>query len=94
MELKELTASNVWDLTEEEAFRLTERIMTEMESREERNAKIKMISSAFDFRTVSRSKKAFIQSLSMLGFQFFAVENEKTILRGLCKRKKSSQSVF
>jgi hypothetical protein len=94
MEINELTATTVWQLTEEEAFRLTEKIMTEIASKDEQNAKIKIIASAFDFRTVSKSKKAMVQNLSMLGFKFFTVEGEKTILRGLCKRKSSKQSVF
>jgi hypothetical protein len=94
MEIKELTAENVWSLTEEEAFRMTEKIMKEVGSKEERNVFIKIISQAFDFRTVSKSKKALIQSLSLIGFLFFPVEDEKTILRGICKRKKNSQSVF
>jgi hypothetical protein len=94
MEIKELTAENVWNLSEEEVFHLTEKIMKEVENKEERNTYIKIISLAFDYRTVSKSKKAFIGSLTMIGFQFFAIESEKTILRGICKRKKSSQSVF
>jgi hypothetical protein len=47
-----------------------------------------LISLAFDFCTIrSKSKKEMVQSLSLLGFQFFIVEGEKNILRGLCKRK-------
>ncbi|MDR1764015.1 MAG: hypothetical protein LBR64_08730 [Dysgonamonadaceae bacterium] len=94
MEINELTATNVWQLSEEEAFLLTGKIINEVENKEDKNNLIKIISMAFDFRTVSKAKKAMIQSLSMLGFKFFAVENEKTILRGLCKRKNARQSVF
>jgi hypothetical protein len=90
MEIKELTAENVWNLSEEEAFHLTEKIMKEVENKEEKNAYIKIISLAFDYHTVSKSKKAFIESLIMIGFQFFAIEGEKTIFRGICKRKKSA----
>jgi hypothetical protein len=46
-----------------------------------------LISLAFDFYTISKSKKGMVQSLSLLGFHFFIVEGEKNILRGLCKRK-------
>ncbi|MDR1743039.1 MAG: hypothetical protein LBR48_04370 [Dysgonamonadaceae bacterium] len=94
MEINELTATTVWQLSEEDAFLLTGKIMNEIENKEERNNLIKIISLAFDFRTVSKSKKAMIQSLSLLGFKFFAVENEKALLRGLCKRKNAKQSVF
>lgn len=90
--MKDLTPVNVWDLTEEGAFRLTEKIMTEIAEKEERNSYIKIISAAFEFRTVSKSKKALIRSLELLGYQFFSVENEKTILRGICKRRKSARS--
>ncbi|MDR1372313.1 MAG: hypothetical protein LBJ17_04195 [Dysgonamonadaceae bacterium] len=94
MEIKELTDKNVWQLTEDEAFVLTEKIMKEVENKEERNALVKIISSAFEFRTVGKSKKAMIHSFTLLGFKFFAVEGEKTILRGLCKRKNANQSVL
>ena len=36
MEIKELTDKNVWQLTEEEAFVLTGKIMKEVENKEER----------------------------------------------------------
>jgi hypothetical protein len=40
MEINELTVTNVWNLTEEEAFRLTEKIMREIENKNEQNALI------------------------------------------------------
>jgi transcriptional regulator CtsR len=94
MEINELTATTVWQLSEEDAFMLIDKIMKEVTDKDEKNALTKIISQAFDFRTVSKSKKAMIQSLSLLGFKFFSLENEKNILRGLCKRKNAQQSVF
>ncbi|MDR1897162.1 MAG: hypothetical protein LBR10_10270 [Prevotellaceae bacterium] len=93
IEIRDLSFENVWNLTEEEVFLLVGKIMTEFENREERNHYIKIIDSAFEFRTVSSSQRNLIGGLSSLGFQFFKVEDTK-ILRGICKRKKSSRSIF
>jgi hypothetical protein len=93
MEIKDLSYENVWNLTEEEAFHLVEKIMAEVEGKEERNSYAKIVSSAFEFRTVSSSQRSLIANLSMLGFQFFKVE-DTTTMRGICKRKATTKSVF
>jgi hypothetical protein len=92
MEIKNLSDENVWGLTEEEAFHFVEQIKSEIENAEERNRYVKIIASAFEFRTVSSAQRALTGSLSKLGFQFFTVD--KRTLRGICKRKNTTQSVF
>jgi hypothetical protein len=90
--LMNLTLETVWELTEEEVFHLIQGLSAELD-KSERNRYTKIIDSAFDFRTVSKKQRVLISSLSKYGFKFFPVENTAT-LRGICKRKMKTRSVF
>jgi hypothetical protein len=91
--IKDLTFDNVWNLTEEDAFHLVEQIMVEFETRDERNHFTKIIDSAFEFRTVSSTRRILIDSISKEGYKFFKVEGLPTF-RGIRKRQRKNVRNF
>jgi hypothetical protein len=91
-ELMDLTAETVWDFTEEDVFHLLEQLSVVLD-KNEKSHYMKIIDSAFDFRTVSKKQRMLIESLSKYGFKFFPVESSSS-LRGICKRKTKTRTVF
>jgi hypothetical protein len=55
MEVKNLSLENVWDLSEEQAFHVFQEIQNESE-KERRSQYLKIIDTAFELRSLSRSK--------------------------------------
>jgi hypothetical protein len=91
-EIQRLSLENVWELTEEDVFRIVLQLQTEYE-KDMRNHYVKIINTAFEFRRISKTQRALASSLAMCGFRFFPLE-ENRMLQGICKRKAPAQSVF
>ncbi len=62
--------------------------------REERPPYIRMINAAFDFRTISGSRRDLRNSLSKLGFCFFKEHETDRQLFGVCKRPAPNKRFF
>lgn len=58
-------------------------------SKEEQSSYMKIIGNAFEFRTISSKRRDLKQDLTFLGYKFFPVENNKSLLMGIYKRKNS-----
>ena len=95
IEPKELTLQNVWDLSEEDAFILTQYIQTKI-NKEDRLPFIKIIDTAFEFRSISSKRRDMKQSLSLLGFKFFKPENDNNsnIITGVYKRRSPNKRFY
>jgi hypothetical protein len=92
IEIQSLTFENVWNLSEEEVFHLLEQLR-EIPEKEIRNDYMKIIDSAFEFRSITRSRRDLKEGLSMHGFKFFDNRGTK-IQTGICKRKTPRRTVF
>ncbi|NMC58119.1 MAG: hypothetical protein GYA51_01795 [Candidatus Methanofastidiosa archaeon] len=83
---------NVWDLSEEDAFNAIQFIQNNV-SQEERSQYMKIIDAAFEFRSISSKRRDIRQSLTLLGFKFFKVDdNAGSMLTGVFKRKGRNKS--
>ncbi|HNW51162.1 MAG TPA: hypothetical protein PKH79_08775 [Prolixibacteraceae bacterium] len=92
---KELTVQNVWNLSEEDAFNMVQTLQTEY-SKEDRSPYLKVIDSAFEFRTISSKRRDMKQSLSLLGFKFFKPQDNSgsTMITGVFKRRSLNTSFY
>lgn len=93
MEVKNLSSENVWDLSEEQAFHVFQEIQNESE-KERRSQYLKIIDTAFELRSLSRSRRDLKEGLSKHGFKFFKVDEKSSILIGVCKRRAPGHSAL
>ncbi|BDX38859.1 hypothetical protein CYCD_22140 [Tenuifilaceae bacterium CYCD] len=94
IEPKELTPENVWNLSEEDAFNFMQHIQTNV-SKEERMHYMKIIESAFEFRTISVKRRDMKQSMELLGFKFFKSNGDTSnVITGVFKRKSKNTSFY
>jgi|GEM_PF-1569164 len=91
--IKNLTLENVWKLSEEEVFNMLQ-YMQENLPKENRSQYMKIIDTAFEFRSISSKRRDMKQSLTLLGFKFFKLESDSssTIITGIYKRKSPNKS--
>lgn len=82
--LENMTNDTVWELSEEEAFKLVMFIQKEVE-KEEQTKYLKIIESAFKLRTISSRNRALKQDLTYIGYKFFKVKEQKGVLTGVYK---------
>ncbi len=94
IDYKSLTAENVWNLTEEEAAKLVFYIQSDAVPREERTPYIRIISLAFEFRTITASRRDLKNSLTMLGFKFFKEDESSRKLFGIYKKPAPGKSFY
>lgn len=80
---KNLTIEKVRDLSEEEVFELMKRSETEV-SKEERSTFLRLISLAFEFRSISPRRRDLRSDLEKYGYKFFKPE-DRNILTGIRK---------
>ncbi|MDR3194539.1 MAG: hypothetical protein LBT76_04520 [Tannerella sp.] len=92
IEIENLSLENVWELTEEDAFRIALQLQTKYE-KDMRNRYVKIINTAFEFRRISKTQRTLADNLAKYGFKFFPLEDVRT-LQGICKRKAPARSVF
>jgi hypothetical protein len=86
--LDELTPENVTGLTEEEAFMLLNKVICEL-PREKRPYYENIISSAFEFRSISTKNKKLRGDLTMYGYAFFKIPHNDSLIMGM--RRKSAR---
>ncbi|MGE0076688.1 MAG: hypothetical protein AB7S48_02410 [Bacteroidales bacterium] len=91
--LDELTPANVWDISEEEAFELMQLILNGVE-KEKKSQLLKIIESAFEFRTISTKRRDLKQSLILLGFKFFKPNDNSNMITGIFKKKSLNKSFY
>ena len=93
--IKSLTLENVWNLSEDEVFHMVQKIQ-EYLPKEERSQYMKIIDTAFEFRSISAKRRDMKQSLTLLGFKFFKPENDNNsnIITGIFKRKSPNTSFY
>lgn len=87
-DLKQLTPENVWDLDEEQIFALVTMLENEPVAIVQRRKYYKIIDTAFDFRTISKTRHDKQKELAEYGFKFFRTGDSSPILTGIYKRKK------
>ncbi|MDP4187909.1 MAG: hypothetical protein Q8907_12160 [Bacteroidota bacterium] len=93
IDFKNLTQENVWDLSEEEAFTLIQKLQNDI-GKEERSPYLKIIDTAFEFRSISSKRRDIKQSLTLLGFKFFKADDKLNMLTGIFKRKSPHKSFY
>ncbi len=94
IDLLTVTGENVWNLTEEQVARLVFHIQSDAVAKADRPAYIRIINSAFDFRTVSASRRDLRNSLTMLGFQLFKEHETDRHVFGVCRKKRPGKSFY
>jgi len=95
MNIENLTLENVWDLSEEDVFNMLQYIQVNL-PKEEQLPFIKIIDTAFEFRSISSKRRDMRQSLALLGFKFFKPvnDNSSTMITGVYKRKSPNKSFY
>lgn len=94
MHYEKLTEENVWNLSEEEAARLIFYIQSDAVPKEKRGAYIRIINSAFEFRTISATRRDLRNSLTKLGFKFFKESETSRMLFGIYKKTAAHKSFY
>ncbi|MCD7968854.1 MAG: hypothetical protein LUF87_00670 [Alistipes sp.] len=92
IELQNVTPENVWDLTEEQVFRMFTQLQTRMPKIGQRQKLLKIIETAFDLRTISKARKDKQEELARYGYKFFLPDNASPVLTGVYKRKQHENS--
>ncbi len=90
VDLMELTQENVWDLTEEDVFSLVKTVQTDVE-KEKRSHYMKIIGSAFEFRTISSKRRDLKKNFEVYGYKFFPAGDNPNMLTGIYKRKRTGK---
>jgi len=83
--IDELTIDNVGTLTEAQVAEVMCRIEKEQD-KEKRLPFVKIIETAFEFRTISARSRNLKADLAFFGYKFFPVEYNKVLLRGIRKK--------
>lgn len=94
MHYEELTEENVWNLSEEEAAQLIFHIQSDAVPKEKRGPYIRIINSAFEFRTISATRRDLRSSLTKLGFKFFKKSDTSRQLFGIYKKTSARKSFY
>lgn len=83
--LEELTPENVLELSEEDVSNLLIKVVEDL-PKEKRSQYVNIISSAFEFRSISTKNRNLKGDLTYFGFKFFAIPYNKNLIMGI-KRK-------
>lgn len=83
--LNTLTQDTVTLMSEEEASVVLTKLVYEL-PREERTKYVNLVSTAFEFRSISAKNRSLRGDLSLFGFKFFPAQNDQNMLIGI-KRK-------
>lgn len=83
--IEDLTLDNVGTLTETQVSEIANTIEKEPE-KERRSQLMKILETAFEFRTISTKNRNLKADLSFMGYQFFPVEQSKVYVRGIRKK--------
>jgi hypothetical protein len=83
--IEDLTLDNVGTLTETQVSEIANTIEKEPE-KEKRSQLMKILETAFEFRTISAKNRNLKADLSFMGYRFFPVEQNKVFLRGIRKK--------
>ncbi|HBL75123.1 MAG: hypothetical protein A2W90_15180 [Bacteroidetes bacterium GWF2_42_66] len=83
--IEELTIENVGTLTEAQIDKVMCRIEQESD-KEKRSQFMKIIETAFEFRTISAKSRDLKADLAFFGYRFFPVKNNKFFIRGIRRK--------
>ncbi|MEA4916344.1 hypothetical protein [Proteiniphilum sp.] len=86
--LKKLTEDQVWKLSEEDVFNITELFRTGIVSKVEQSRHLKILEKVFEFRTISFRQELTKHHLQKMGYVFFNTISSENLLIGIHKRKK------
>lgn len=87
--LEELTPENVVKLSEEDVSNLLNKVISDL-PKERRAPYVAVISSVFEFRSISSKNRSLKGDLSIYGFKFFPIPYNPKLIMGI-KRKSSSR---
>lgn len=85
LSLDDLTVETVRELSEEDVFVLLTKEISGLD-KEKRSGYMKIISSAFDFRSISSKNRSLKADLGIFGFKFFENPKDAKYVMGV-KRK-------
>ena len=83
--LEELSPENIMELSEEDAFVLLN-IISDL-PKEKQSYYENIITTTFEFRSISSSSRNLKGDLSMFGFKFFENPSNKKLLMGIRRKK-------
>jgi len=84
--LEKLSLENVKELSEENAFVLLNSIISDL-PKEKQPYYESIITTTFEFRSISSSSRNLKGDLSMFGFKFFENPSNKKLLMGIRRKK-------
>lgn len=89
--LEEITTENIFELSEKDVSDLLNKVICDL-PKDSRSYYVNIISSAFEFRSISAKKPLLKEELGMYGFKFYAIPCNKKLIMGV-KRKALKKAV-
>jgi hypothetical protein len=83
--LEKLTQENVLELSEEDVSGLLIKTIIDL-PKDKRSYYVKIINTAFEFRSISSKNRNLKGDLTIFGYKFFPIPNNKSLIMGI-KRK-------